>query len=155
MAPAAAATGLVNFSPYPDRWFLYAQGGALVLVRERSILDKADVPRAIKSGIDKHSLLGFGTERWQKLHDWPVERGTITYGTDFKAYFYPLWSCVLLFLLLPLLELPRMTGNFRRRRRGLCLNCGYDLRASPAKCPECGTAVFKKQNKNVPLPTPR
>jgi hypothetical protein len=68
-----------------------------------------------------------------------------------KAWFggimLPYW-----FIELPLIPLPALWARQarqrhvrrRRMRLGLCLNCGYDLRATPDRCPECGMTVPAK-----------
>jgi len=42
-------------------------------------------------------------------------------------------------VVLPSIWLLRYRRQRRRARLGLCGVCGYDLRASPGRCPECGT----------------
>jgi hypothetical protein len=56
-----------------------------------------------------------------------------------RMYEFPIWVLVATFAILPI---GRTVLFYRRRRRvahGACVTCGYDLRATPERCPECGT----------------
>ena len=53
----------------------------------------------------------------------------------------PWWSFCVIGAVLPLVATRRLirTRRWRKQKRdGLCTNCGYDLRATPGRCPECG-----------------
>jgi hypothetical protein len=79
---------------------------------------------------------------------WYVSRGgtmrllnprvTLTMPSRSRAE-VPAWFIVLAFLILPFWRVGHFTRARRRRRAGLCPACGYDLRATPGRCPECGT----------------
>ena len=54
----------------------------------------------------------------------------------------PLWFAALVTGALPALWLTRWRRESvrdKRQRTGQCTGCGYDLRSSPQRCPECGT----------------
>jgi hypothetical protein len=80
-----------------------------------------------------------GVRRWPfRGFDWTDARMG---ESRFRSVGVPAW-------LLAVLSGTPMTVGWRRRRRrdgaarrGVCVACGYDLRATPDRCPECGTAA--------------
>jgi len=54
---------------------------------------------------------------------------------------FPAWLGAAVFALLPAFWLLRRLIRRKRPCPGFCQKCGYDLRATPERCPECGTAV--------------
>jgi hypothetical protein len=52
----------------------------------------------------------------------------------------PYWMpCAALAVLPAAVGLPRWRKRVRGARSGACATCGYDLRATPDRCPECGS----------------
>lgn len=51
---------------------------------------------------------------------------------------FPCWLLLLISVPIPLLRFWKHGLRRLRRNRGMCQQCGYDLRASPDRCPECG-----------------
>jgi hypothetical protein len=60
--------------------------------------------------------------------------GTIS----FRVAFVPIGGLVALTAVMPVLWLRRTLYRRAAQRHGLCAACGYDLRATPERCPECG-----------------
>ncbi len=70
----------------------------------------------------------------------------------YKAFLFPAWSVLPILGLLPALSCKRRLRQRRQGRRsllGLCGTCGYDLRATPDRCPECGTPAPVGQGSSV------
>ena len=75
----------------------------------------------------------------------PKERflgfGYVHVGRINRTVWLPHWSLALLFAILPALHLRAAIRLRRLNRIGHCPRCGYDLRATPERCPECGHTI--------------
>jgi hypothetical protein len=56
----------------------------------------------------------------------------------YRAVVIPLWAIATPFAALAGFGAMRLRARRSRARQGLCPTCGYDCRATPDRCPECG-----------------
>jgi hypothetical protein len=85
--------------------------------------------------VPTHSVLGvevFSTMLWGTT---PPDQSE---ATTFHLVSIPYWWFLVLSVPFPVVSLIRSFRQRRRLRMNLCRQCGYDLRHSPGKCPECG-----------------
>jgi hypothetical protein len=68
-----------------------------------------------------------------------VSTAVIPTAVSHMAFVVPLWAATLVCILPPTGIAIRGLRRWRRWRGGKCLCCGYDLRGSEGRCPECGT----------------
>jgi hypothetical protein len=94
----------------------------------------------------------FDFDRWGFIWDRTVNDDIRTGPSGTKLSHFsgltivaPYWAFCLVASVVPLVHVRRvLSGMWKRRasrRHGLCPRCGYDLCASPERCPECGAAV--------------
>ena len=92
----------------------------------------ADVPSAFSYSSEKAGQWRLPPFQWRM-------------GGRVQRIVVPFWILVCVWVAMPLLwhqHFRRMRRREERARRGLCVACGYDLRATPGRCPECGRSVI-------------
>lgn len=141
LACATAAAGVGARSFYrKDKLEYVSEGGRLVMListrgrldllhkeqwaGEPGLLHIRGLPSTTGLTDSSRRLLGFGG-------------GGRADGTRFVNI--PYWFLGLAFAI-PAALLVRRDRRLRKPRPGRCASCGYDLRATPDRCPECGTA---------------
>ncbi len=85
--------------------------------------------------------------------DVPGSQSMDAYGV--RIVVSPHWLPIILPLPFLLFLLRRHAKRLYHRAIGLCESCGYDLRATPDRCPECGREVAGARNAPAPDKEPQ
>src|SRR4051794_9139122 len=73
------------------------------------------------------------------------------------GYFLPLGVGIAFLSALPFVVISAVKHRKTDRRQhrsanNLCIHCGYDLRATPNRCPECGRVPVAPRTRHMPPP---
>ena len=148
----AAALWIRTLLSTTDVFFFQTAGGRSVYVF--SELGRVDLslgtvsggqPRRQLSWKSSHTDASFaspppGASVWYRLHFRDLGKWTLRHEGQrvaMRGFMFPLWLSATAFGILPAVWLARRWRRLRLRRH-LCPRCGYDLRATPDRCPECG-----------------
>jgi len=101
----------------------------------------------VDPGLSVGGFEGFGTAWFPNRVDSPdPTKGSrsaprfsfLSNGSDMQLVL-PMWPITTLALIIVTVSFSVAFRQRKRKKLGLCLKCGYDLRASKDRCPECGT----------------
>jgi hypothetical protein len=93
-------------------------------------------PNAV--GAMSNGPLGFGFGHVADAQLSSSLRPGVPYRSTWTVIFIPYWAMIVLLAVLPCWWCLLRWRERRRQRVGHCPLCGYDLRATPDRCPECG-----------------
>jgi hypothetical protein len=127
----------------PRNWEIESSDGRLVLIFWDGGIDE-------KSYHHPSAPEFVGADQlWQDLYHtsdakflrFQVTSGLLGGSISFKIITIPFWFLVPLTAVLPIVWFRTRRRHRLRHKLGHCLQCGYDLRHSKDKCPECGSLI--------------
>jgi hypothetical protein len=87
----------------------------------------------------------FNSRHYPAESGW-MDQADLTWRAPFLSLF--IWTAALPFWMF---VLPYVRAREDRKKQGLCRRCGYDLRATPKRCPECGEVPAIRPPHNPPM----
>jgi hypothetical protein len=125
----------VRWTSGGQKYTIILSGGTMTHITHHWLSDGGPPPRHYMSRPDPSGLSCFRHDG--ELVGWPWNPGKSGVAVGGFPLLLPL--IVIAFLLVPTAISLLNARLDESRQMGLCVKCGFDLRASKDRCPECGT----------------